>query len=138
MSDSLRRRLVDIGGRRGAAVAAWAGGAPARVPIGIAQLACDAHGAADIAVAVVDAWQRRGVGRRLLAAVAELAEEIGCTELHGSVLAENAAMRGLVRSVFPEALARFDGDTVQFVVPIGVPVITHEDMMADLLYRGGR
>jgi RimJ/RimL family protein N-acetyltransferase len=131
---SVRARLVDIDGTRHAAVVAEADG---QEPIGLAQVFGAGHGTADVAVAVVDAWQRRGIGRRLLTAVAALAEEIGYTELRGSVLPENVAMQRLARSVLPWARPWFDGEAVQFVAAIGPAAwtVTHEDLLADLVRR---
>lgn len=130
---AVRDRLVDIDGRRHAAVVA----SVRDTPIGIARVIGDGTGAADVAVAVVDAWQRRGVGRELLTAVAALAEEIGYTELRGSILPENVAMRGLAARVLPWARPWFDGDTVQFAAPIGPAAwtVTHADLLADLTRR---
>jgi GNAT superfamily N-acetyltransferase len=129
---SVRARLVDIDGVRHAAVVAEA---RADGPIGIAQVFGAGHGTADVAVAVVDAWQRRGIGKRLLIAVAAVAEQIGYTELRGSILPENVAMKRLARSVLPWARPWFDGETVQFVAAIGPAAwtLTHEDLLADLV-----
>jgi GNAT superfamily N-acetyltransferase len=129
---SVRARLVDIDGARHAAVVAEACGVG---PIGLAQVFGPGHGSADVAVAVVDAWQRRGIGRRLLTAVAALAEEIGYSELRGSILPENVAMQRLARGVLPWARPWFDGETVQFVAAIGPAAwtVTHEDLLADLV-----
>jgi RimJ/RimL family protein N-acetyltransferase len=130
---SVRARLVDIDGTRHAAVVAEV--RDSEQVIGMAQVFGAGHGTADVAVAVVDAWQRRGIGRRLLTAVAALAEEIGYTELRGSVLPENVAMQRLARSVLPWARPWFDGETVQFVASIGPAAwtVTHEDLLADLV-----
>jgi GNAT superfamily N-acetyltransferase len=129
---SVRARLVDVDGCRHLAVVAET---CEDGPIGLAQAFGAGHGTADIAVAVVDAWQRRGVGRRLLTALAALAEEVGYTELRGSVLPENVAMHGLARKVLPWARPWFDGETVQFVAAIGPAAwtVTHEDLLADLV-----
>jgi GNAT superfamily N-acetyltransferase len=134
---SVRARLVDIDGRRHAAVVAEADGPDGRETIGLAQVFGDGTGTADVAVAVVDAWQRRGIGRRLLTAVAALAEEIGYTELRGTVLPENVAMQRLARSVLPWARPWFDGEAIQFAAPIGPAAwtVTHEDLLADLVQR---
>jgi GNAT superfamily N-acetyltransferase len=132
LPESVRTRLVDIDGARHAAVVAEVrdGGA-----IGLAQLFGPGHGTADVAVAVVDAWQRRGIGRRLLTAVAALAEQIGYTQLRGSILPENVAMQRLARSVLPCVQPWFDGETVQFVAPIGPAAwtVTHEDLLYDFM-----
>jgi GNAT superfamily N-acetyltransferase len=131
---SVRARLVDVDGTRHAAVVAEVDG---QEPIGLAQVFGAGHGTADVAVAVVDAWQRRGIGRRLLIAVAALAEEIGYTELRGTVLPENVAMQRLARSVLPWARPWFDGEAVQFAAAIGPAAwtVTHEDLLADLVRR---
>ncbi len=55
-------------------------------------------GEVEFAVAVSDAWQGRGVGRRLLAALARAAADAGHERLVGDVLADNVAMLALARS----------------------------------------
>jgi len=139
LSGPMRRRLTDLDGRHRAAVVAEAADGPTRTPIGLVRLAEIGDGSADVAIAVVDAWQRRGIGGRLLGAAVELAETLGYTELRGLVLPENDAMRQMARRAFPQARLRFDGATLALAVPIGPAayVVTHEDVLADLLYRGG-
>ena len=139
LNDPMRRRLIDLDGRSRAAVVAeveQCGQDPR--PVGLARLADDGHGVAEAAIEVVDSWQRRGIGRLLLAALAELAGEIGYTELRGAVLAENVAMRELARRAFPLGRSRFDSDVVQLAVPLGPAAwtVTEDDVLADLLYRG--
>jgi GNAT superfamily N-acetyltransferase len=133
----VRAGLVDLDGRSRAAVVAEIPGPDGPEPVGIARLACTGDGTADVAVAVVDAWQRRGVGSRLVAALAALAEQLGYTKLSGAVLPENVAMLGMVRSVFPAVLSHYDGDVVQVAVRTGTSAwaVTEEDVMADLVRR---
>ncbi|OLT15437.1 hypothetical protein BJF78_01650 [Pseudonocardia sp. CNS-139] len=128
---SVRARLVDVDGRRHVAVVARVRGRP----VGIARAIGGDGGSAELAVAVVDAWQRCGVGTRLLTALGALAERHGHRELRGAVLPENTGMQALARRVAPWARARFDGEVVQLTVPLGAAAwtITHEDLMADLL-----
>jgi GNAT superfamily N-acetyltransferase len=135
LSDSLRRQLAELDGRRRAALVAEALDHGGPFPIGIVRLADCGAGRADVAVAVVDAWQRRGVGRRLLAAAAELAERLGYTDLCGLVLPENLAMRGLIRQVFAQSRVRLDDQVLEFTLPLGAAAytVTHEDVLADLL-----
>jgi GNAT superfamily N-acetyltransferase len=136
---SVRARLVDVDGHRHLAMVARACG----VPVGIARVIGSGSGPpgsgdpADLAVAVVDAWQRRGVGTRLLTAVTALAEELGYRELRGAVVPENVAMQGLARKIAPWLRAHWDGEVVQLTVPLGAAAwtVTHEDLMADLAGR---
>jgi acetyltransferase len=50
---------------------------------------------AEFALVVADAWQRRGVGERLLARLEAAARALGCKRLTGTVLAENFPMQQL-------------------------------------------
>jgi RimJ/RimL family protein N-acetyltransferase len=53
--------------------------------------------AAEVAVAVVDSWQGRGLGTALLAAIATRAREEGVEHFTASVLANNSPMLDLLR-----------------------------------------
>lgn len=55
-------------------------------------------GEVEFAVAVADAWQGRGIGRRLLAALARAAADAGHERLVGDVHTDNVAMLALARS----------------------------------------
>jgi acetyltransferase len=76
--------------------------------------------AAEFGVLVRSDLKRRGVGTKLLRALAAAARERGVTELRGEVLHENAAMLALARklgatidtathSVYARVTFRFDG-----------------------------
>lgn len=54
---------------------------------------------AEFAIAVDDRWQRQGLGRLMLRRLAGHAARHGVAELHGDVLADNAPMIGLLRSL---------------------------------------
>jgi len=54
---------------------------------------------ADVALVLADAWQGRGLGRRLLATLLEHAQAAGVREAVGVVLASNKAMLRLARSM---------------------------------------
>jgi acetyltransferase len=53
----------------------------------------------EFAVAVLDAWQRRGLGERLLSELIGVARRRGLTTMIGDVLATNEAMLGLARKL---------------------------------------
>ncbi|NMO92707.1 GNAT family N-acetyltransferase [Actinomycetospora sp. TBRC 11914] len=98
LTPGVRRALAAVDGHTHLAVAAFA---PDGTPIGIARLVgLDAHHA-ELAVEVVDAWQGRGVGRRLLLAVATRGRAAGYDRLVADVLTENTGMRVLLASVLP-------------------------------------
>ena len=96
---------------------------------------------ADVAVAVVDRWQRRGIGYGLLTALTALAADLGYRRLTGSVLPENTAMLALAERLAPWSRPRWDGDSVRIDIPVGPLAgtadwtITEEDVLADLLAR---
>jgi GNAT superfamily N-acetyltransferase len=137
LTGPVRARLVDLDGRCRAAVVAVVRDPDGRGPVGIARLARSGPGSAEIAVAVADAWQRRGIGSRLVIAIAELAESLGYSTLSGAVLPENVAMLGLVRRIFPWVRLQYDGDAVQLGIRLGAAAwtITDEDLMAELTAR---
>lgn len=65
--------------------------------VGVARFVRDGPGAdaAEVAVAVVDAWQGRGLGGILLDRLADRAREVGVTTFTASLLASNRAMLAL-------------------------------------------
>ncbi|WP_447003469.1 GNAT family N-acetyltransferase [Saccharothrix isguenensis] len=128
LSATMRRHLTDLDGRRKAAVVAEC----RRRPIGIARLAATGDDTAEIALAVVDPWQRKGVGTRLIAALGRLAAGLHYTELHGDVLGHNEPMLRLVARAFPGArLVRDEDDVIRVSYPLNYQ-LTHEDLVAGL------
>lgn len=103
---TVRRKLAAVDGRRHLAVAAFG---PDGEPLGIARLIGVGLRDAELAIEVVDAWQGRGVGRRLLVAVAVLGREQCYSRLHADVLTENTGMRVLLASVLPILTVETDG-----------------------------
>ena len=77
-------------------------------------------GTAEMAIAVADGWQRRGVGRALLAAAADWGRCHGIATLSASMLWGNAPILGLVRSMgWPVSFGASDGGTIETLVRIG-------------------
>src|SRR3954454_12582318 len=64
---------------------------------------------AEIAITVEDAWQHRGVGKRLAKRLAALASERGYDRFIATMLPDNRAALGLVRKLSPEASVRWAG-----------------------------
>lgn len=136
LSAGMRRALLDIDGRDRVALVAEADDG---TPVGIARTIRDRGrpDEAELAVAVIDAWHRRGIGRQLVTAVAERARTAGVRRLTARVLPENAAAVGLFRAVFPVCLTRRDDDALVLVAVLGRGgvddwTITTDDILADL------
>ncbi|WP_420821829.1 GNAT family N-acetyltransferase [Pseudonocardia broussonetiae] len=128
----VRRGLLDVDGRDRIALVAHTDDGP----VGMTQLVRDARARdeAEVAVAVVDAWQGRGVGRLLVEAAVARARTTGLDRLHARVLAGNAPALGLFRTVLPLCLTRYDGDVLELVGVLGGGSgITLDDVLADLL-----
>ena len=113
------RSLLDIDHRDREALVAYERGS--RRPVAVARyvrLALEPS-VADVAITVVDAWQGRGVGARLLRLLARRAAEEGVALLRADVLRENRrALRLLRRAGF--AVVGWDGAmvTLERAVPM--------------------
>lgn len=62
----------------------------------------------EFALVVADEWQRRGLGRRMMALLVEVARSRGLREMIGHVLAENRSMLALC-----EALGFASGESAE-------------------------
>lgn len=91
VSPALLRLLVEADGRSHVALVATQGDEV----VGEARYVRTGAGA-EFALAVADAWRRRGVGKRLFAELLERARRDGIERLDGEVLTWNAAMLGFV------------------------------------------
>ncbi|GGP50432.1 GNAT family N-acetyltransferase [Saccharothrix coeruleofusca] len=127
LTATMRERLADVDGRDRAALVARSG----RRAIGIARLSATGGGSAELAVAVVDRWQRRGVGTRLITALGELAVRLRHTELHATVLPENLAVLSLARRAFSGVLLTAEEDAITLRYSLE-PTLTHEELVAAL------
>ena len=78
--------------------------------IALASLIPGRGGSAELGVLVEDTWQRQGIGREVVAQLIASAHQV--TELTASVLAQNAAVVGLLRRVPGEFSLTRDGTTV--------------------------
>ena len=73
---------------------------------------------AEIAMTVEDAWQHRGVGKRLAARLGKLAAERGYDTFVATMLPDNRAALGLVRKLVPDATVRFAGGEYEADMPL--------------------
>ena len=134
LSPSRLAMLLDVDGYHHVALVARTDGAV----VGIARLIRDRHcaSAAEIAVAVTDAWHRRGVGRELLRALTRRAGRLGINRVHAAILPSNTAALRLFRASFPVSLTRRDPGAVELVGLLGGVddgEITWDDVLGDLL-----
>src|SRR5205085_2434686 len=74
---------------------------------------------AEIAVAVEDAWQRRGLGRALARRLAVLARARGCDAFVVRILPDNRAALRLLRKLVPDANVRFADGEYGARLPLG-------------------
>ena len=73
---------------------------------------------AEVAVAVIDDWQRRGVGTLLLEVISARAREAGITTFTALMLATNAEMMDLFEQLGPTRVIDRAAGTVEVEVPI--------------------
>ncbi|MGH3242343.1 MAG: GNAT family N-acetyltransferase [Spirillospora sp.] len=76
---------------------------------------------ADVAVLVIDPWQRHGVGTVLVARLAELAGRRGVTEFGADVILTNRGGVRFVRRGWPAARSTTDGGSARFHLPLPMP-----------------
>ena len=85
----------------------------------IEPLGAERGSVAEVAVAVADAWQRRGVGRALLAAAIDWADHHGVAGLFASLRLGNAAMLNLIRSTgHPVSFGASGAGTLEAVLDV--------------------
>jgi RimJ/RimL family protein N-acetyltransferase len=73
--------------------------------------------AAEIAVTIVDDWQGRGLGTELLAQLSDRARAEGIRRFTALVVADNAAMAGLLRNMSADLVGRSPG-TVEYEITL--------------------
>jgi GNAT superfamily N-acetyltransferase len=88
--------------------------------VGIARYVADAtiDGEAEVAYAVVDDWQGRGVGRRLIVELGRLADRHGIDRLRGLVATGNAPALALLHHIGQVVRRTYEGGALEVVVAI--------------------
>jgi RimJ/RimL family protein N-acetyltransferase len=83
---------------------------------------------AEVAITVVDEWQRRGLGSELMARLARRAQNEGIRRFSALIAADNVAVLALLRRMDADVeLISYDTDTVQYEIhlrcrrPSGTP-----------------
>ena len=93
------RRFTNIDPRREVAVIATTTVDGRERQVGVARYVKDESkpDEAEFAIVLADAWQRRGLGRRLLASLIDVAKRDGVRRLVGTTLSDNEGMLRLAR-----------------------------------------
>jgi RimJ/RimL family protein N-acetyltransferase len=73
--------------------------------------------AAEVAITVVDAWHRRGLGTELLAQLSVRARQAGISRLTGLASAHNVAIAALLRTTSARVTGR-EADTVEYEITL--------------------
>ena len=73
---------------------------------------------AEIAITVEDAWQHHGLGKRLAARLAKVAEPRGYDAFVATMLPDNRAALGLVHKLVPDATVRWAGGEYEAHLPL--------------------
>jgi GNAT superfamily N-acetyltransferase len=99
-------------------------------PVGIARFVRDPHDAevADMAIAVVDRWQRRGVGVRLSEALAAAARSLGVRRFTVMMRRDNAGAERLMHRVGGD-ISALDADDHSAEFEIGLPAVAAEETL---------
>jgi GNAT superfamily N-acetyltransferase len=103
-----------------------------RRPIGLARYVVDAPGRAEMAYEVVDDWQGRGVGGRLVGALVGAARARGLEELHATLLPENGASLAILRRHLPTLRVRQVAGMLEVSAVLIASPIQAADILADL------
>jgi acetyltransferase len=110
-------RLLDLERGRHEAVIAEADGGIVAVARYVRDTPASAE--AEVAIVVADAWQRTGIGRKLMRELMTTAGQAGIRRFRGTMLPESASVRQFVTALAPTAPERFiDG---KLVVTIDLP-----------------
>ena len=91
---------------------------------------------AELAVAVVDDWQSRGVGGRLAAALADRARQEGITSFTALVLADNQLMLNLLRDLGRVRVVNRELGTAELTVDLPETGLGHLPRLLGAVARG--
>lgn len=121
LSDEELRQITESDGARVAALVATIGSGDQEVIVGLGQYARRGS-AAQIAFAVEEDFQGRGIATRLLRRLVRIARDHGVSHFEADVLAENRPMLAVLRhSGLPVEESEADG-VVHLTIPLGAAV----------------
>jgi GNAT superfamily N-acetyltransferase len=90
--------------------------------VGVARFVCfgDNLETAEPAVAVIDSFQNKGLGKILFRRLMAAARERGIRRFHGVMLASNAPMKHLLHSVGQKVCFEYKGGLLEFDMPVNI------------------
>ena len=91
---------------------------------------------AELAVAVIDDWQRRGVGSRLVTELADRAREEGIRSFTALVLADNELMLNLLHELGDVTVEEGGGEAIQLKVDLPETGLGHLGRLLSAVARG--
>ncbi len=120
MPEPLLARMVDSDGEHHVAYAAFT--RRERAIVGVVRYVrrTEPEGSAELALAVADDWQRRGLGSALLSIAVERAGEAGMSRLTATLLSENRGAARLLQNAGFEARRGF-GIYAEYELSMGSP-----------------
>jgi RimJ/RimL family protein N-acetyltransferase len=113
--DLLQRSVLELDHRDREAVGAVVGGEL----VGIAQyVRRPGEAQAQLAIVIVDEWQRQGLGTRMVAALADRALEEGIDSFAVDIQGDNYAALKLFKRIAPGARMTYSGGVGEGVIPL--------------------
>jgi acetyltransferase len=116
LSDATVDRLMDADGQRHVVLVALEDD----VIVAVGRYVVDAPRVAELALAVTDRWQGRGLGRAILERLVRRGREAGLSRLEAITLAENDGSRRLLASA-GFAVARAEGRMLNYRLDLNPP-----------------
>lgn len=117
LSDSELDSLLGLKSERSACVLAFIETRPG--PIAFAQYAVTSGDAADIAFAVLDDWQGRGIGTILFEALADIASGCGIARFTADVMGSNVRMLEVFENAGCQVRRHWDGSSIHVEIALG-------------------
>ncbi|MEJ2576476.1 MAG: bifunctional acetate--CoA ligase family protein/GNAT family N-acetyltransferase, partial [Gammaproteobacteria bacterium] len=116
LSEEMLVRFTQLDYHRELALIAVVGEPGAETELGVARYVINPDGlSCEFAIVVADAWQRRGIGSRLLGALMEAARQRGFREMTGEILSSNRHMLELVTNLGFQVHSRSDDPSIKRV-----------------------
>ena len=100
LSEKDLKKFTDPDSRNAVALIVLRSGETGEEEIGVARYVIDPNGVnCEFAIVVADAWQKRGIGKRLMNALIRHLQGSGVKRISGYVLKSNSAMRKFVKQL---------------------------------------